>query len=78
MSGPKNQMRTDEERCPGCGNVIYRERGEVIGRNFCHPVEVDTTKPGYRYLANTWGYCFTLKRDYRKDEPVWLETIRGK
>jgi hypothetical protein len=64
----EQELLSNVERCPGCGNVIVREGGKVIGRNFCHPVEVDVTKSGYRYLANTWGYCYTLKRDIKKSE----------
>lgn len=50
------------ERCPACGNIIVRENGKVIGRNFCWPNEVDTSQPGYAYLLGQWGYCYTLKR----------------
>lgn len=64
----------DLERCPGCGNVIVRENGEVIGRNFCWPIEVNTSQVGYTYLANTWGYCYTLHRHYLNTEPVWPST----
>ena len=63
------------ERCPGCGNVIVRQGGKVIGRNFCWPWEVDTTQPGYRYAENIWGYCYTLHRHYNKDE--FLERIQN-
>ncbi len=62
----------DLERCPGCGNIIVREKGVVIGRNFCWPVQVDKTQPGYRYLQGTWGYCYTLGREYLDDEPVCI------
>lgn len=65
------------ERCPGCGNVIVREHGKVIGRNFCWPVEVDTTKNGYTYLSNTWGWCYTLGRHYRKDEKVYYDSRKS-
>lgn len=63
------------ERCPGCGNIIVREDGKVIERNFCWPFDVDTTLPGYSYAEDIWGYCYTLGRHYLKSEPVWLEKV---
>lgn len=56
------------ERCPACGNVVFRENGEAIGRNFCWPTEVDTRQPGYHYLEGQWGYCYTLQRHVQKSE----------
>lgn len=50
-------------RCPGCGSVVS-ERFQS-----CHPVGVDTTKPGYQYLADTWGYCLHLGRHIGTAEP---------
>ncbi len=56
---------TDFERCPGCGSVVN-------GRS-CYPVGVDTSKIGYRYLAETWGYCVNESRHIGTDETPWLE-----
>jgi len=61
------------ERCPGCGNVYVREGGKIIGRNFCWPLEVDTSQPGYAYLRGTHGYCYTLHRHVEMTETPWLE-----
>lgn len=55
-------------RCPGCGSVVS-ERFQS-----CRPVGVDTTRPGYRYLADTWGYCLHLGRHIGTSEPTWRVT----
>lgn len=59
---------TDHARCPACGSVVH-ERFQS-----CEPIRVDVTKPGYRYLADTWGYCLTLGRHVGTGEPNWLHS----
>lgn len=54
------------ERCPGCGSIVS-DRFQS-----CRPIAVDVTRPGYRYLAGTWGYCLHLGRHVETAETPWL------
>lgn len=56
-------------RCPGCGSVVS-DRFQS-----CQPINVDTTQAGYRYLANTWGYCLHLGKHVSKGEREWLAVV---
>lgn len=73
---PEHAEKTQHEadafpRCPGCGSVVSDQFQS------CRPVGVDTTKPGYQYLADTWGYCLHLGRHIGTDEPVYRPGTAG-
>jgi hypothetical protein len=59
------------ERCPGCGSVVS-DRFQS-----CRPIAVDVTQPGYRYLADTWGYCLHEGRHIDLAETPWLDRTRA-
>lgn len=63
------RLATDLTRCPGCGSVLVT----ATNRGTCWKTSVDTTQPGYLYLADTWGYCYTLSRHIKHSEgAIWL------
>lgn len=62
------------ERCPGCGSVTVQPGEDRAG---CHAVSVDRNKPGYGYLKDTWGWCFTKCRDVKLSETPFLAQVEA-